>query len=141
MRERSEKQFRIGIGINTGDATIGNFGPPVLLSYTPSVYSINFGSRLERETRNYGVGIIIGESTYLNAKESIIARKLDAFERDRVNCRERPIPPRERVISKPSTQAAAPTYLHPSICSDAPNMREHTRIDRIPHFLRPCAAP
>lgn len=72
--------FRISIGVNSGNAMIGNFGPPNLLQYTPLGDTINFGSRLERVARTYGVEIAIGEETYMNAKEHIIARKLDDIE-------------------------------------------------------------
>ena len=69
--------YRISIGINTGDALIGNFGPPKYLQYTPLGDTINLGSRLEREARNYGVYSVIGEETYRLAADEIIARKLD----------------------------------------------------------------
>ena len=72
--------FRISIGINSGDAIIGNFGPPNYRQYTPLGDTINFGSRLERVARTYGVEIAMGEETYRNAKENVIARKLDDIE-------------------------------------------------------------
>ena len=78
--EASGMGFRISIGINTGNALIGNFGPPSFTQYTPLGDTINFGSRLEELARQYGVETAIGESTYENAKENIIARKLDDIE-------------------------------------------------------------
>jgi adenylate cyclase len=72
--------FRISIGINSGDALIGNFGPPKFLQYTPLGDTINFGARLEGLARKYGVEIAIGEATYENAGSTIIARKLDDVE-------------------------------------------------------------
>jgi RNA polymerase sigma factor (sigma-70 family) len=84
LRESSSSRpggdFRISIGVNTGNAMIGNFGPPNLLQYTPLGDTINFGSRLERVARTYGVEIAIGEETYKNARKNIIARKLDDIE-------------------------------------------------------------
>ena len=76
----SEQPFRISIGINTGNALIGNFGPPQFLQYTPLGDTINFGARLEEYARKYGVEIAIGEDTYENAKANIIARKLDVID-------------------------------------------------------------
>ena len=81
MRESGEQgpggEYRVSIGINTGNALIGNFGPPSYLQYTPLGDSINLGARLEGESRTYGVEIVIGEETYRNAKANIVARKLD----------------------------------------------------------------
>ena len=83
-KETEQTPFRISIGINTGKALIGNFGPPELLQYTPLGDTINFGARLEGIAREYGVEIAIGEETYESAKESIIARKLDEIELPRM---------------------------------------------------------
>lgn len=69
--------FRVSIGVNSGNAIIGNFGPPSFRQYTPLGDTINFGARLERVARKYGVEIAVGEETYKNAGEHIIARKLD----------------------------------------------------------------
>ena len=78
--ENPEKHFSIAIGINSGEAIIGNFGPRNIMQYTPMGDTINFGARLERVSRTYGVEIIIGEATYANARDQIIARKLDDIE-------------------------------------------------------------
>lgn len=72
--------FRISIGINSGPALIGNFGPPQFLQYTPLGDTINFGARLEGLAREYGVEIAIGEDTYKMAQENIVARKLDEID-------------------------------------------------------------
>ncbi len=67
----------IGVGLNTGDAVIGNMGSYDRFDYTAIGDNINLGSRLEGLTKQYGVKIIISEATYAQVKDEFVARKLD----------------------------------------------------------------
>ncbi len=54
---------RIGIGVNTGDAVVGNIGSPRRFDYSVLGEVVNTASRLQEATKTCGTDIIIGEST------------------------------------------------------------------------------
>jgi len=53
----------IGIGVNTGEAVIGNMGSESRFDYTAIGDAVNCGARLESATKEAGVDILIGEKT------------------------------------------------------------------------------
>jgi adenylate cyclase len=69
----------IGIGLNSGQAVVGNLGSEQIFDYTGIGDTINAGARIEGLTRNYKTknNIIISESTYELAKDKIIANFID----------------------------------------------------------------
>ncbi len=52
-----------GIGINTGAASVGNMGSRQRFAYSALGDTVNLASRLEGQTKTYGVDILIGEET------------------------------------------------------------------------------
>ena len=68
----------IGIGLNTGMASVGNMGSALRYGYTALGDTVNLSSRLEGLNKDYGTHIIVNESTYEEAKDSgFVFRELD----------------------------------------------------------------
>ncbi len=55
--------LKAGIGINTGLSAVGNMGSRQRFAYSTLGDPVNLASRLEGQTKNYGVGILVGEET------------------------------------------------------------------------------
>lgn len=70
-------ELHVRIGINTGPATAGNMGSDRKMQYTVIGEAVNLASRLQTTNKEYDTQIMIGETTYLQAREAIDARLLD----------------------------------------------------------------
>lgn len=66
----------IGVGLSTGEMTVGNMGSSFRMAYTVMGDAVNLGSRLEALTRVYGVDIIVSEVTKEQASD-FVYRELD----------------------------------------------------------------
>ncbi len=55
--------LQAGIGINTGPASVGNMGSRQRFAYSALGDNVNLASRLEGQTKSYGVEILIGPVT------------------------------------------------------------------------------
>jgi len=63
LLEEGLPEIAIGIGINTGDAVIGNMGSATRFDYTAIGDSVNLAARLESATKEQKEDILIGENT------------------------------------------------------------------------------
>ena len=68
---------RIGIGLNTGRCVVGNLGSDLRFNYSVLGDPVNVASRLEGQTKYYGVSIIIGSGTAEKAKEQFAILEID----------------------------------------------------------------
>jgi adenylate cyclase len=76
MRERGMPEMRARIGINSGIATVGNFGAKRQVNYTLIGDEVNLASRLEGVNKEFGTDIIVSEATFAPAKDRLEAREL-----------------------------------------------------------------
>jgi len=68
----------IGIGLNTGVASVGNMGSVLRYGYTALGDTVNLSSRLEGLNKDYGTHVLVNETTYAAAKEEgFVFRELD----------------------------------------------------------------
>jgi adenylate cyclase len=80
--------FNVGIGLNTGECSVGNMGSTRIFSYTALGDNMNLGARLEGLCKYYGAQILISQNTLDRIDTQIV--------------RTRPV---DKVIVKGRTQA------------------------------------
>ncbi|WP_374371111.1 CHASE2 domain-containing protein [Dongia sp.] len=61
--------MQMGIGINSGECVVGNMGSRLRFDYSVLGDAVNVAARIESQSSNYGVGIVISESTYAQAED------------------------------------------------------------------------
>jgi len=82
--------IEIGIGINTGEAVIGNMGSNTRFDYSAIGDAVNLAARLESSTKEVGEDIVIGYNT-INVKNFIDTITLKELKSIYVKGKEKPI--------------------------------------------------
>jgi adenylate cyclase len=81
IKEESERgdlhQINIGIGINSGDCVVGNMGSELRFDYTCLGDPVNLASRLEGQSKPYGVLIILGQNTAAYVQDEMATLEID----------------------------------------------------------------
>jgi hypothetical protein len=72
-----QPEIRIGVGINSDTVISGNIGSSKRMEFTAIGDGVNLGSRLEGASKQYGVDVIMSESTYRPNAERVWSRQLD----------------------------------------------------------------
>ncbi len=70
-------EFKVGVGLNSGECSVGNMGSDRIFSYTALGDNMNLGARLEGLCKYYGAQIIISEFTLARLNATIKSRPLD----------------------------------------------------------------
>lgn len=66
---RKHIPLKVGIGLNSGPAVVGNMGSELRIDYSVLGDTVNLAARLEGQSKAYGVDIVIGEHTQADIPE------------------------------------------------------------------------
>jgi adenylate cyclase len=79
LEKEGKPKVGCGLGINTGPTLIGNIGSKDRFGYDVLGDSVSLTARLEGQTKNYGVLIIISESTQSRVGDAYFTLPLDCI--------------------------------------------------------------
>ena len=71
--------IKVGVGINTGRCVVGNMGSDLRFNYSVLGDPVNLASRLEGQSKNYGVPIILGSKTASGLRDKFAVLELDCI--------------------------------------------------------------
>ena len=66
---REHLPLRVGLGLNSGECVVGNMGTAQRMDYSVLGDTVNTAARLEGQSKNYGVDIVLGPNTLAQVPE------------------------------------------------------------------------
>ena len=77
LRENMNLEIRMGVGLHTGKAYVGNMGTKDYINYTLIGDNVNLASRLEGLCPKYNVGIVVSEDVRNACRDAFAFKRLD----------------------------------------------------------------
>ena len=77
LKEENSLPINVGIGLNTGDVVVGNMGSNQRFDYSCLGDAVNLAARLEGQSKEYGMKIILGEETAKEMEDEFVILELD----------------------------------------------------------------
>lgn len=114
-RSRKEmEELDIGIGVNTGEMTVGDMGSKGLFDYTVIGRNVNLGQRLEAATKEeaFGAGILVAETTREAAGELFLFRKVARLQAKGFK---EPVTLYELIAERPEPGLEPPGWIQPEL--------------------------
>ena len=66
---RKHLDLKVGLGLNSGDAVVGNMGTAQRMDYSVLGDTVNTAARLEGQSKTYGVDKVLGPNTYQQVRD------------------------------------------------------------------------
>ena len=79
IKKEGVPPFGMGLGINTDSVVVGNMGSTQRFDYTCLGDGVNLAARLEGQSKNYGVLIVLGPNTAEQIRDEIEVFELDCI--------------------------------------------------------------
>ncbi len=76
-KTRGVPELHIGLGVNFGDAIVGNLGCDAKMEVSVLGDAVNLGSRLEGATKEYDLDLCIGEGAAVLVRDAFLLRSVD----------------------------------------------------------------
>ncbi len=80
FKAEGKPDVRMGVGVNVGEAIVGNMGSEERFNYSAIGDAVNTASRMEGLTRPYGVRIVASEKIFERAQDEFLFRWLDTVQ-------------------------------------------------------------
>ena len=74
---RKHVPLKVGLGLNSGPAVVGNMGSDQRFDYSVLGDTVNLAARLEGQSKSYGMNVVLGPSTYQAVERDLAVIDLD----------------------------------------------------------------